>query len=104
MSENIYKRQVLGKFITEEDKIVEPLYFNGYISLDERTMIREYIEKLKEQLQQRDEVIEEAISFIENHSRKEPPYYEFLEFYNKANLSELLDILNKYKTEDKEDV
>lgn len=92
MSENIYKRQVLGKFITEEDKIVEPLYFNGYISLDERTMIREYIEKLKEQLQQRDEVIEEAISFIENHSS------------NKANLSELLDILNKYKTEDKEDV
>ena len=99
MSENIYKRQVLGKFITEEDKIVEPLYFNGYISLDERTMIREYIEKLKEQLQQSEEVIEETIKLIKIF---QSGFDITDEVYKDMNF--ILDILNKYKTEDKESV
>ena len=99
MSENIYKRQVLGKFIKEEDKIVEPLYFNGYISLDERTMIREYIEKLKEQLQQSEEVIEETIKLIKIF---QSGFDITDEVYKDMNF--ILDILNKYKTEDKESV
>ena len=36
---------------------------------------------------------DKAIEYIENHSRFEPPYYEMREFNNKANLSELYNIL-----------
>lgn len=60
------------------------------------------VKDLKQQLKQRDEVIDEAIIFIESHSSKEPPYYEFLEFYNKSNLSELLEILQKCEGEENE--
>ena len=55
------------------------------------------INQLKKQLEEKDKVIDEAINFIEEHSRKEPPYYECLEFYNIANLSELLEILERSK-------
>lgn len=35
-----------------EEKIVEPLYYNGYISLDERSILRDYIEQLQQENQQ----------------------------------------------------
>lgn len=41
------------------------------------------------------EVFDKAIEFIYAHSSMEPPYYEFREFYNASNLSELLDILKE---------
>ena len=70
MSEELYQNKVIGKFIAEEDKIIEPLYHNSYISLDERANIREYIkqlqqenQQLKEQLQQQKQINELKISF-----------------------------------------
>jgi hypothetical protein len=39
--------------------------------------------------------IDKAIEYIEEHSRLEPPEYEYLEFYNKSSLTKLLDILNE---------
>lgn len=83
MSEDI---KALLDFMQQVDKIL------NYIK-----EIKTENKQLKEQLQQKDEVIEEAILFIENHSRFEPPHYDYREFNNMGNLSELLDILNKYK-------
>ncbi len=51
----------------------------------------------KHQLEEKDKVIDEAINFIINHSKPEPPYYEYLKFYNIANSSELLEILERGK-------
>lgn len=90
MSEHLYQK---FQEITEK--------YNNLEILKYLPLVKENKE-LKEQLQQSEEVIEETIEFIINHSRKEPPYYEFIEFYSKANLSELLDILNKYKKEESE--
>lgn len=39
--------------------------------------------------------IDKAIEYIEEHSRLEPPEYEYLEFYNKSSLTKLLEILKE---------
>ena len=49
----------------------------------------------KEDSQKQKEAIDKAIEFIYAHSSMQPPYYEFREFYNVSNLSELLDILKE---------
>lgn len=110
-----------------EEKIVEPLYFNGYISLDERANIREYIEQLKkdynrvvhestefeskvyelqDKLQQRDEVIEEAIKKCELEISASSLQYERShkqqDLVYKVAHNRVLDILNKYKKEESE--
>ena len=64
--------------------------------------LKEHLRKefdLQNKLEEKDEIIDEATNFIVEHSRKEPPYYEFLEFNNAANLSELLEILERGKSE-----
>lgn len=43
------------------------------------------------------EVIDKAIDYIYIHSRMKPPYYEFREFHNVSNLSELENILKEVK-------
>lgn len=105
MSEKLYERQVLGKFVTEEEKIVEPLYYNGYISLDERANIREYIKQLQQQLKQRDEVIEETIKIINSWRVKPTSYFKELEGSLMApskEVDKLLKILKKYKGDSNE--
>ena len=63
----------------------------------EAKLLNDYIKDLQHQLEEKDKVIDDAINFIVEHSRKEPPYYEFLEFNNAANLSELLEKLERGK-------
>ena len=57
-------------------------------------IINMYLE-LQQENKKYKEVIDKAIEFIYAHSSMEPPYYEFREFYNASNLSELLDILKE---------
>lgn len=49
----------------------------------------------EQQCKKQQEVIDKAIEYIEEHSRLEPPEYEYLEFYNKSSLIKLLDILKE---------
>lgn len=55
----------------------------------------------KEQLQQRDSVIEEALYYISNYTSKSEVNISGLPKCNifKGSIDELLDILNKYKKE-----
>ena len=53
------------------------------------------VNKILQENKKYKEVIDKAIEVIYAHSSMEPPYYEFREFYNASNLSELLDILKE---------
>ncbi len=69
MNDNeLYQRQVLGKFITKEDKLIEPLYYNGYISLDERVEIREYIEELNKKIKLQANALKEKDEMLNNRN------------------------------------
>ena len=60
------------------------------------------VKKSKEQLQRKDSVIEEAIKYMELISLDKTDKYITIKDYEEYEI--LLDILNKYKKEDKEDV
>ncbi len=60
------------------------------------------VKKSKEQLQRKDSVIEEAIKYMELISLDKTDKYIAIKDYEEYEI--LLDILNKYKNEDKEDV
>lgn len=60
------------------------------------------VKKSKEQLQRKDSVIEEAIKYMELISLDKTDKYITIKDYEEYEI--LLDILNKYKNEDKEDV
>lgn len=51
--------------------------------------------KLQQENHKYKEAIEKAIEYIYEHSRMQPPCYEFREFYNVSNLSELESILKE---------
>lgn len=80
-------------------------YFKYYIQGSDHYLIPKDVFKelfnemmnWKEESQGQKKVIDKAIEFIYAHSSMEPPYYEFREFYNASNLSELLDILKEVK-------
>ncbi len=53
------EKYIVNNMIDLHKKIKEPLYYNGYISMDERINIREYVEKLEQALNEIKELVEE---------------------------------------------
>ena len=90
-SSDMERMQNTIKDLQQENQELK-LELSGYRQaiLDDKEMLG-----LKEKNQKYKEVIDKAIEFIYAHSSMEPPYYEFREFYNVSNLSELLDILKE---------
>lgn len=52
--------------IMSEEKITEPLYYNGYISLDERVEIREYIKELNSKVELQANALKEKDGMLNN--------------------------------------
>lgn len=89
-----------------EEKIVEPLYYNGYISLDERSMLRDYIKEIQQENTNLKQALNEIREYINKNTDCNPidnviykPFiykkeeYEFIE--------DILQIIDKYKGSDK---
>lgn len=51
-----------------EEKITEPLYYNGYISLDERTEIREHIKELNKKVELQANTLKEKDEMLNNRN------------------------------------
>lgn len=69
------------RIYSENCKLREEHNINDISLLDENYRLKKGIDK--------------AIEYIEEHSRLEPPEYEYLEFYNKSSLTKLLELLKE---------
>lgn len=95
--ENQQLKEQLEEEIGNEFKLKDELRKNRKEYQETYKDVREEIKVYKLQLQQRDSVIEETIDVIQN-------FMTHIDDGFCADMMTFIDILNKYKNEDKEDV
>lgn len=80
------------------DNLKGTQFINAFAIINHIEACQEENQQLKEQLQQRDSVIEETIKYLEGSY--EMSTYTKSVTLEKENIDDLLDILNKYKKEE----
>ncbi len=59
---------IIDNMINLHNKILQPLYYNGYISIDERAEIREYIKELNNKVELQANALKEKDEMLNNRN------------------------------------